>query len=134
MKIKRNPIKKRRRKRQRGGDLQTKASKFLPKLPWAKYKGEKHLPKYNYCGPNTALDIRLDKNNKPKSGEEPVNAIDAACLKHDLAYKSENIKDRHLADINLIHDLNSFKNLKLTEKMAKALIKIAMKSKVFIGQ
>ena len=35
-----------------------------------------HLPSYNYLGPGTYLDIRLNKNNIPKPGEEPINAID----------------------------------------------------------
>ena len=58
-----------------GGDIQ-KFSQNLPGFVWAKYKGEHHLPSYNYLGPNTRLDIRLDENNQPKPGEEPINAID----------------------------------------------------------
>ena len=58
-----------------GGDIQ----KFLGNLQgfaWSKYKGEKHLPSYNYLGPGTCLDIRTDEYNNPKPGEEPINAID----------------------------------------------------------
>jgi len=33
----------------KGGDFQTLFSK-LPEFPWAKYKGEKHLPGHNYTG------------------------------------------------------------------------------------
>ena len=29
--------------------------------------------------PGTRLDIRLDENNIPKLGEEPINAIDHCC-------------------------------------------------------
>ena len=36
--------------------------------------------------PSTRLDIRLDENNIPKSGEEPINAIDQLAYMHDLAY------------------------------------------------
>jgi len=32
-----------------GGDLQTASSK-LPEFPWSKYKGEHHLPKFQYTG------------------------------------------------------------------------------------
>ena len=32
-----------------GSDLQTMSSK-LPDFPWSKYKGEHHIPKYNYAG------------------------------------------------------------------------------------
>ena len=35
-----------------GGDIQKFTSK-LPGFIWAKYKGEHHLPSYNYLGPNT---------------------------------------------------------------------------------
>jgi hypothetical protein len=59
----------------------------LPGLPWAKYPGEKHIPQYQYCGPSTRLDIRLDNNDKPKSGEEPINRVDETCYQHDLAYR-----------------------------------------------
>ena len=50
-----------------GGDIQ----KFSPKLScfiWSRYPGEKHLPSYNYLGPGTCLDIRLNENNNPKVG------------------------------------------------------------------
>ena len=87
-----------------GGDLQ-KLSKRFPAFPWAKYSGEHHLPKYNFAGPGTRLDIRLDENNKPKPGEEPINRVDAAAYEHDLKYnESENIGDRQKADIDLIQD------------------------------
>ena len=61
---------------------------LLSKLPgfiWSKYPNEKHIPSYNYCGPNTRLDIRLGENNNPNPGEEPINRVDQACYNHDLA-------------------------------------------------
>ena len=77
---------------------------------WAKYKGEKHLPSYNYLGPNTRLDIRLNENNIPKSREEPINAIDHLAYIHDLAYQnSNNIKGRHRADQEMINGLKQLK-------------------------
>ena len=105
---------KRHMQKKEGGDLQSASSK-LPNFPWAKYQGEHHLPKHQYTGPGTRLDIRLDEENNPKAGEEPINRIDEAALKHDIAYKSEDIRDRHKADIDLIHDLNSIKNPTLRE-------------------
>ena len=62
-------------KKKQGGDIAAKLGN-LPGTPWAKYLGEKHLPGYNYCGPGTRLDIRLDNQDQPKTGEYPVNAID----------------------------------------------------------
>ena len=98
-----------------GGDIQKFSSK-LPGFIWAKYKGEKHLPSYNYLGPGTRLDIRLDENNIPKPGEEPINAIDQLAYIHDLAYqKSDNISDRHEADIQMINGLKQLKNLSIPQ-------------------
>ena len=76
-------------------DIQNLLSK-LPGTPWAKYPGEQHFPGYNYLGTGTRLDIRLDENDKPKQGEEPINAIDAAAYRHDLVYRdSEDKSIRH---------------------------------------
>ena len=81
-----------------GGDIQKFSSK-LPGFVWAKYSGEKHWPSYNYLGPGTRLDIRLDENNIPKSGEEPINEIDRLAYIHDLAYQnSDDINKRNRAD------------------------------------
>ena len=78
----------------KGGDLQTMSTK-LPDFPWTKYKGEHHLPKYSYAGPGTRLDIRLDEKDVPKIGEEPINRVDEAAFKHDIAYRNEDIRSRH---------------------------------------
>lgn len=45
-------------------------------------RGEAHLPGYNFCGPGTDVDRRLAE------GVQPVNALDQACLIHDLATES----------------------------------------------
>ena len=86
-------------------------------------KGEHHLPSYNYLGQKTRLDIRLDENNQPKPGEEPINAIDQLAYIHDLAYqKSDNISDRHEADIQMINGLKQLKNLSIPQKLIRAMI------------
>ena len=115
-----------------GGDLQTMSSK-LPDFPWSKYPGEHHLPNYNYAGPGTRLDIRLDENNLPKSGEEPINRVDAAALKHDIAYNSHDIRTRQKADIDLIQDLNEIQNPTLRERIDRGFVKAAMKLKIAFG-
>ena len=57
-------------------------------------------------GPGTRLDIRLDENNIPKPGEEPINQIDRLAYMHDLAYQnSSSIEDRHRADLEMINGL-----------------------------
>ncbi|ESP04431.1 hypothetical protein LOTGIDRAFT_170824 [Lottia gigantea] len=77
----------------------------LPEFPWAKYPGEKHLPGHNYTGSGTRLDLRLDENDKPKPGEEPVNRVDAVALKHDILYRNKDITSRDEADRQMIIEL-----------------------------
>ena len=55
--------------------------------------------------PGTRLDIRLDENNIPKSGEEPINAIDQLAYIHDLDQNSNSIEDRHRTDQEMINRL-----------------------------
>ena len=64
-----------------GGSLDIQ--KHLSKL------GELHLitttgEKYNYCGPSTKLEERLNSGD-PKY-RDPINKLDAICQQHDIAY------------------------------------------------
>jgi len=104
-----------------GGDIQNFMSK-LPGFIWSKYPGEHHLPTYNYLGPNTRLDIRLDENDKPKQGEEPINPIDDLAYHHDLAYRSKDINARHKADQEMIDGLNRLQNLSIPQRIIRAFI------------
>jgi len=72
--------------------------------PFQKYEGEHHFPGYNYLGPGTRLDIRLDDSSKPKKGEEPINNLDTTALKHDITYKQ--IQDEYKRDKNKQKALN----------------------------
>lgn len=57
---------------------------------------ELHLPGYQYCGPGTKLEKRLQR------GDSGINDLDRSCRSHDIAYsKSSNIQDRHKADYEL---------------------------------
>ena len=116
-----------------GGDIQGALSK-LPGLPWSKFAGEKHLPGYAYCGPGTRLDKRLDSSGRPLPGLGPINRVDAACLKHDRAYgKSNDIRGRQKADIDLIQDLNEIQKPTLGERAGRTATKAGMKGKILIG-
>ena len=54
---------------------------------------EYHWPGYNYLGPGTHLQDRLDNDNKP------INKLDEAAKEHDLFYREhKDTKDRHVAD------------------------------------
>lgn len=120
-------------KTQIGGDIQ-KTLSTLPGLPWAKYKGEKHLPGYSYCGPGTDLQRRLDEDEKPRQGEEPINRVDSACLKHDIKYsKYDDVRERQKADIDLIQDLNGIKSPTIGERLGRTATKSGMKAKILFG-
>ena len=67
-------------------DLQSALGK-MPGFIWSKYKTEHHYPRYSYLGQQTALKIRLDKNDQPKPGEEPASPTDELALHHDNAYR-----------------------------------------------
>ena len=123
-------------KKQKGGDLQKSSFvyKLLKPITTEKYEGERHFFRHNYTGPGTRLDLRLDENDKPKPGEEPINRVDAACLKHDIAYRDESIIERQKADVQLIHDLNNIPNPTPEEKRQRRIIIIAMKGKILIGR
>ncbi|ESO97225.1 hypothetical protein LOTGIDRAFT_174508 [Lottia gigantea] len=114
------------------GDIQ-KSLGSLPGFPWAKYPGEKHLPGHNYTGPGTRLDLRLDENDNPKPGEEPVNRVDAAALKHDILYRNKDVTFRHQADKQMIDELENIPNPTFKEKLQRALIIKLLKAKLKLG-
>jgi hypothetical protein len=53
---------------------------------------EMHLPGYQFLGPGTHLQERLER------GEGGVNPLDNACLQHDIAYSNKNSGNRTKAD------------------------------------
>ena len=129
-----------------GGDLQTMSSK-LPNFPWSKYSGEHHLPSHSFTGPETRLDIRLDKNMLPKSGEEPYNKVDSVALNHDIRYTNANQQDdlatttddqeilnlKHDADRIMLDELEKIQTSGVSEWFAKQVAKIAIGAKLKLG-
>ena len=73
-----------------------------------KYPGEAHVPGFQYLGPWTRTDIRLDENYKPRAGEEPINKLDSIAMVHDIAYtkaKKEFLQDNDKTKaLNKIHE------------------------------
>lgn len=53
---------------------------------------EMHLPGYQFLGPGTHLEERLER------GERGINPLDNACLQHDIAYSNINNSNRAKAD------------------------------------
>lgn len=65
--------------------------RFLEVLP------EIHIRGYNYCGPNTKLEMRLTRN------VPGINELDCACKDHDIAYaESTDLNSRCKVDKILI--------------------------------
>jgi len=86
---------------------------------------ERHLPKYNYCGPGTKFWVRNDEPDlyslkmklagKKKTGTKPYgkpyNAYDSCCQKHDYDYNmATNLKDVREADDRFLKCLKSKKD------------------------
>lgn len=59
---------------------------------------ELHIPGYQYCGPGTKLQKRLDR------GDRGINLLDKACKDHDIVYSNhKDISERRAADQVLIN-------------------------------
>lgn len=77
------------RKRARGTGL---LNKLINKLPV-----EIHIPGYQFCGPGTKLEKRLER------GDAGINPLDKACREHDIAYhNNSDPESRHAADLVLL--------------------------------
>ncbi len=95
---------------------------------------EKHLPGMRYCGPGTRLDLRLDEDGKPYPGNEPIDRVDEAALKHDLEYsKYEDLKHRNKADKQMLHDLINIERPTCREKFERCIVIPILFLKSLIG-
>lgn len=89
---------------------------------------EIHIPGYQYCGPGTKLEKRLER------GDPGINKLDVACKDHDIAYATcEDTKSRRKADKALI--ARAFKRVfsgdaKLDERTAALLVSGLMSAKM----
>lgn len=122
------------------GYLKKKGGAFLDKiLDEGKIFGYKipelHLRglsgKYNFCGPFTRLDKRLDRNKNPVQGSEPINEIDRVCMRHDLDYEEGMNKTE--ADKKMIESLDNYKPTRLKEKVDKFVVRNLIKLKTLLN-
>ena len=119
-----------------GGDLVSSLSAATSgvKLPWAKYPGELHLPGMNFAGPGTRLDLRLNPNGTPKESSKPVDRVDEAAYRHDMAYVAfPDTKTRNIADRIMVSELNEIPNPTLRERVERAVIKPILSTKANFG-
>lgn len=84
-----------------GGDLVSSLNAFTKniQLPSSRYPVDMYLPGMNFAGPGIRLDLRLDEDRSPKDFSKPVNRVDGAAYRHDLACVTfPNTKRRNVAD------------------------------------
>src|SRR5277367_2564594 len=62
------------------------------------FPGELHMMNHNFTGPGTRTDLRLNEDLTPKDWSLPINRVDEASLKHDIAYMDKSLESRHKAD------------------------------------
>lgn len=94
---------------------------------------ERHLSGYNFCGPGTKLRSRfagkyeelMDKYKKTKVGrapyDKPVNNLDAACKRHDIAFSKKGLSAAKVrqADSDLIRAAKSIQNNTRVDKQQR---------------
>lgn len=99
---------------------------LINKLPF-----ELHLPGYQYCGPGTKLQERLER------GDPGINPLDRACKEHDIAYSnSKDTSTRNQADLRLAEKAwqrVKAADAKVGEKINAWLVTNLMKSKAKLG-
>src|SRR5271156_578234 len=95
---------------------------------------EKHLPGMRYCGLGTRLDLRVDVNGKPFPGNEPIDRVDRAALKHDLAYqRHDDLKHRNTADKEMLHDLLDIEEPTCRERLERCIVVPILLLKSLVG-
>lgn len=106
-----------------GGEL---VNSLINNLPF-----ELHLPGYNYCGPGTKLQKRLQR------GDRGVNKLDEACMHHDIAYANHtDLPNRHKADLQLLNMAKQrlkSKDARKGEKLSSWIVSKVMKAKLKSG-
>ena len=105
------------------------ADTIIDKMP------EMHMPGYNFLGPGTKLNKRLDKNNKPLAHSEPINELDAIALNHDVCYsKNKSFKNKNrICDKQMLHDLKELKPKSVKEWIDKKFTQGVIGSKYYSG-
>jgi len=93
-----------------------------------------HLPGHNFTGPETNLDKRLNPDGTPEPWSKPVNRVDDAAYRHDLAYaRHSDTAERIVADKKMIKELEGITNPNVKERMETAVVKPILKTKVKFG-
>ena len=97
------------------------------------FVGELHLPSHNFTGPFTRTDLRLNEDLTPKEWSLPINKVDEASLKHDIAYMDKTLEARHKADEIMIEELKNIENPTFRENLERKIIIPILQSKKWLG-
>ena len=119
-----------------GGDLVNSLNSVTKsiKLPWAKFPGEMHFPKANWLGPGTRLDLRLNEDGSYKDWSKPVDRVDNAAYKHDLAYAEHNdVENRNKADRAMLEEVSRIENPTLRERIERSIVNKIIGTKARFG-
>ncbi|RWS19399.1 hypothetical protein B4U80_05937 [Leptotrombidium deliense] len=115
-----NKIKSISKKKQIGEGIIQNLIKYLPV--------EMHIPGYNYCGPGTKLQKRLNR------GDKGINRVDEICKTHDINYyNAKNDEDIKNADNQMLNELNNMENPTISEKIGKFISEKGIKTKMMLG-
>ena len=78
---------------------------------WTDLPFELHSPGYQFLGPGTKLNKRLDENKNPLPHSKPINKLDEIAMNHDICYeKYPNTKERNkICDKKMVTDIKKNK-------------------------
>ena len=76
----------------------------------------------------------MNEDGTPKPWSKPVNRVDSAAYRHDLAYaKHSDTAKRIVADKKMIEELQSITNPTMKERMKREIVKPILKTKIKFG-
>lgn len=108
---------------------------YLPELHFRGFDSK--FKAYNFAGPGTKLDKRLDGKMQPKAHSKPINRVDQSAYNHDLGYEAhKDHKTRKILDNVMIEDLDMIRKDKKgrwQERADAGLVGLAMRGKRFLG-
>ena len=119
-----------------GGDLVNSLNSVTKhiKLPWARFPGEMHFPGAQWLGPGTRLDLRLNPDNSWKDWSKPIDRVDYAAYKHDLAYaEHQDTENRNKADRTMLEEVNRIEKPTLRERIERSVVKPIIGTKARFG-
>jgi len=80
------------------------------------------------------LDQQLDENDRPLTGQEPYNQVNAIALKHDICYRDTSMKKGKLkCDQQMLDSLSQTKTKDIRESVDKRFVQAATGTKYKLG-